>query len=205
MFLPNEPHLTVALVLGGGFGQFADPLDWIARGFGLDLKVDRQQLMESLAERGGGVASKAAARALGSDKRTRFQIQLFGRCEGKLVALCGMTINPRVLTLKVLEERATELAVLNERSVLGIQATHGKLPETLEGIANPEAVMRVYPLNILGRAFFEEKIELIEKDRKLKVLDAGSAVVIKLAKPWLFYDVPRSGRRAKKPLNLLPF
>src|SRR5689334_16388788 len=117
-FSPTNPHLTVALVLGGNFGQFADPLDWVAGRFGLDFRVDRQLLMENLAVNGGGVASKAKAEAPGLDKRTRFRIELFGRCQGQLVALCGMTYSPFGLPLKDLEERAIDMVVLNPQSVL---------------------------------------------------------------------------------------
>jgi len=161
--------------------------------------------MESLAERGGGVASKARAKGLSTDKSARFEIELFGRCEGQLVALCGMSINPRILTPKVLEERAIEMTVLNERHVLGIQATTGTLPDTLDGIANPDPIIRVMPLNVLNRAFFDEKIELLQKDKKVKVADVGTAVFVRLAKPWLFYDVPKSGRKPRVAMKLLPY
>lgn len=204
-FSPENPHLTVALVLGGHFGQFADPLDWVARNFELDVRVDRQLLMESLAVNGGGVASKAKAEAPGSDKRTRFRIELFGRCQGQLVALCGVSYSPVRMPLKMLEERATELVVLNSRQVLGVQATAGKRPESLDGLAAENSLLRLLPVNVFSRAFFQEKLDLIEKDRKIKLLDAVDAAVVQLAKPWLFYDVPLSSRRAKKPLNLLPF
>jgi hypothetical protein len=203
-FTPANPHLTVALVLGGHFGQFADPLDWIARSFELDVRVDRQLLMESLAVNGGGVASKARAEAAGSDKRTKFRIELFGRCQGQLVALCGITFSPVRLPLKTLEERAIDLVVLNPQQVLGVQATAGKRPESLDGLITEDPLLRLLPVNIFSRAFFREKLDLIDRDRKIKLLDAGDAAVIQLAKPWLFYDVPMSNRK-KRPQNLLPF
>lgn len=204
-FTPANPHLTVALVLGGHFGQFADPLDWVARSFELDVRVDRQLLMESLAVNGGGVASKARAEAIGSDKRTKFRIELFGRCQGQLVALCGMTFSPMRLPLKTLEERAIDMVVLNPQQVLGVQATVGKLPESLEGLPTENPLLRLLPINVFSRAFFQEKIDLIEKDRKIKLLDAGDGAIVQLAKPWLFYDVPISNRKTKKPISLLPF
>jgi hypothetical protein len=205
-FTPSEPHVTVALVLGGAFGQFGDPLDWVARQFGLDIKVDRAQLAESLAMKGGGVssASRAYAEALASDKRTKMSIEMFGRCEGRLVALCAFSFNPARLTLKQIEERAIDTIVLNDRTVLGVQCTTGGGPKSIEGLTAENAIVRLLPLNIFSRPYFQDKIELIENDKKLEVLDAGDAVVIKLVKPWLFYDAPPK-RKSKKPIALLPF
>jgi hypothetical protein len=211
-FTPNEPHVTVALVLGGAFGQFADPIDWVARQFGLDLKVDRVQLAESLAMKGGGVssASRAYAEALASDKRTKMSIEMFGRCEGRLVALCAFSFNPARLTLKQIEERAVDTIVLkdtivlNDRTVLGVQCTTGGGPKSIDGLTAENAIVRLLPLNIFSRPYFQDKIELIENDKKLEVLDAGDAAVIKLVKPWLFYDAPPR-RKSKKPIALLPF
>ena len=204
-FTPLEAHLNVALVLSGKFGQFADPLDWVARQYGLDVKVDRQLLAESLARPGGGVASsqRARAEAPGSDKQFHFEMELFGRCEGKMVALCGFRFKPSRLTLKTIEDCSLDMLVLHESLVLGVQATLGKTPESLDGLSCENPVVRLLPLNIFNYAFFGSKIEQIEGDRKLKLLEAGNAAVVQLAKPWLFYDVPqRRGRRAQK---LLPF
>ncbi|HEY3323256.1 MAG TPA: hypothetical protein VGP72_22570 [Planctomycetota bacterium] len=208
MYTPNDPHLTVALVLGPIFGQFCDPLDWVCERLGLDVKVDRQQLMESLANRGGGVADAtfAKASALGNDKVTRFSIELFGRCEGKMVALCKFTFSPRRVPLRMLEERATAMVSFNERLVLGMQATLGKLEHSLEGLEREAALIRLLPLNVFNRSFFQAKLELIANDKKLKILDAGTAAIVELTKPWLFYDVPKNARAtARKHIGLLPF
>jgi hypothetical protein len=204
-FTPSDPHLTVALVLTGSFGQFADPLDWIAKQYGLDVKVDRMKLAESLASPGGGVqkAMRAKANALGSDKKTRFAIELFGRCEGKLVALCSFSFDPERLPMTKIEEDSTGMVVLNPQHVLGVQATPGGQEDSLEGLTAEKAVLRLLPLNVFNRSFFRPKIEMLEGDKKLKILDAGLVAVVELVKPWLFYDVPP--RRNKKPIALLPF
>ncbi len=192
------------MVLTGAFGQFADPLDWIARQFGLDVKVDRTQLAESLSLL-RGESPRPAAEALGSDKRTRFRLDLFGRCEGKLVALCGFSLPPGRLSMRQIEELSVDMVVLNGARVLGVQATAGKSAGMDEGIANEAPLLRLLPLNVFNRSYFQPKLDLIERDRKLKIADLGEAVVVTLAKPWLFYDVPRSARSRKKPPELLPF
>src|SRR5437762_284044 len=124
-FEADKPHLNAALVMGGVFSQFADPLDWLARGFEFDTKVDRAQLMESLAA-GGGSGGQAKAAARGSDKTTRFSIEVVGRCENKMVAQCRLTFNHRLFTRKHLEEHAVDLTLPNAQTVLGIQITRGK-------------------------------------------------------------------------------
>ena len=204
---PDSAHISVALVMGGEFGQFADPLDWIARKFGLDVKVDRMQLMESLAVRGGGTASagRAKAEALGNDKKTHFRLQLLGRCENKPVGLCLMSFHPTRLSIKMIEESATDIVVLNGGTVLGVQATHGASAQTLDGLAAEDALIRLMPINIFNRSYFQSKIALIEGNRKLRVIDAGDALLVQLVKPWLFYDVPSSSRSRKAEPNLLPF
>lgn len=206
-FTPAEAHISVALVISGSFTQFADPLDWVARSFGIEAKVDRTQLMESLSMRGTGVVSagKAIAQADSTDTKTRFRMELFGRCEGQLVALCACSYNPYVLTRKFIEETAVDIIVLNGRQVLGVQSTSGAIPEKLPGIENEKPLIRLLPLNVFSRSYFQSKLELIEGDKKIKLLDAGGAAVVYLAKPWQFYDVPRTSRKAKKPQNLLPF
>src|SRR5262249_39587448 len=85
-FTLENPHISAALVLGGVFMQFGDPLDFLARSFGVNAKADRLQLAESLAELGGRGMPVAEAR--GSDSATRFRIEIVGKCEGKMVALC---------------------------------------------------------------------------------------------------------------------
>ena len=204
-FSPTDPHVTVALVLSGVFQQFSDPLDWIARNFGQEVKVDRTALMESLAMRGGGIASQARAEAPGNDKKTRFYIKLFGRCEGKLVALCGMSFNPGRMPAKNLEEHCIDIVVRNSADVLGVQATYGKTAESMDGLEDEDPLLRVMPMNVFNRGYFREKIEHIERNRKVKLFDLGEAVLVQLAKPWLYYDVPNSKSYKKKPQNLLPF
>jgi hypothetical protein len=191
------------MVLTGSFGQFADPLDWLAKQFGMDAKVDRTRLSESLAARGG--SGKPIAEALSTDKRVRFHMELFGRCEGKLVALCGCSYSPQFLGLKKIEEIAIDLTVLTGGNVLGIQVSPGRTTATLDGIENEEPLVRMLTLNVFHRVYFQSKIDLIEKDKKLKIADVGDAVLVQLAKPWLFYDIPRSNRKKRAPQNLLPF
>ena len=178
----------------------------MARQFGVDVRVDRLQLAESLATlRCSGDIGAAAAEAGGSDKRTKFRMQLFGRCEGKLVALCAMTIVPGRLPLLSIEEQATVMVVHHNDKVLGVQATHGAGAGVLEGISGEKPLIRLLPVNVFNRGFFKSKLALIERDKKIKLLDAGVAAVIQLVKPWLFYDVPPSKRRLATPQNLLPF
>jgi hypothetical protein len=56
----------------------------------------------------------------------------------------------------------------------------------------------------LNRSFFEAQIEILERDKKVKALDAGEAVLFELIKPWLFYDVPPSKRRRLDARKALP-
>jgi len=109
------------------------------------------------------------------------------------------------MTLDQIQDRAIDTIVLNDRTVLGVQATTGGGPKAVEGLPHENAVVRLLPLNVFARPYFQDKIELIENDKKLEVLDAGDAAVIKLVKPWLFYDVPPSRKKSKKPIGLLPF
>lgn len=204
-FLPHEPHISVALVIGGSFGQFSDPLDWIAKNFGMDVKVDRQMLAESLAGKGGGL-NKAAAEALGTDKQTRFRFEMAGRFNGQLSATCSITFKPAHLSMKLIEQNAIDIVALNRSSVLGVQATAGDNGDgrILKGIVNDNALVRLLPVNVFNRNFFQSKIDQMLKDRKIKLTDAGDAVLIQLVKPWLFYDIPPSKRKIKIHQKLLP-
>src|SRR5436190_3205077 len=108
-FGSEDPHISAALVLGGVFMQFGDPLDFLARSFGVNAKADRGQLAESLAELGGRGLPNAEAR--GSDKYTRFRIEVFGKCEGKMVALCKMSLDPHKHARREIEENALAMAL----------------------------------------------------------------------------------------------
>jgi hypothetical protein len=207
-FTPHDPHVTVAIVLGKMFWQFADPLDWMAKHFGVETSVDRYQLMESVAmlRVGGAGINKAYGEATGTDKRTRFRMQVFGRCEGRMVALCGMTISPYRVSLQHIEETAVAMCVMNVESVLGVQATHGLRDGMLDGVEHADKLMRLMPVNVFNRAFFRENIEILETAKSCKVVDTATASMVTLTKPWLFYDVPQSGRRKKRgEVKLLPF
>jgi hypothetical protein len=202
-FTPADAHINAALVLTGSFGQFADPLDWLAKQFGLDAKVDRAKLSESLAARGG--SGKPVAEARSTNGKIQFHMELYGRCEGKLIAMCGCSYSPRFLSLKQVEEICIDMTVLTGGNVLGIQASPGRADTIMDGIENEEPLVRMLTLNVFHRVYFQSKINLIEKDRKLRIADVGDAVLVQLAKPWLFYDVPRSARSRKAPQRLLPF
>jgi len=204
-FTPSDPHINVARVLDGG--QFADPLDWVAYQFNAETKVNRQELMESLTAGRFGVqsAKRAPAEALGEDRRTKFRMEFVGKCENRLVAVCGLSFPIGRFTAKSLEERAIDVVVLNSHDVLGVQATFGGVPTSEEGIVNENPLIRLLPYNVLNKQFFREKLELIAKDKKIKCFDIGGAVLITLLKPWLFYDVPASRKKSKTPQALLPF
>lgn len=203
-FSLETPHVSVALVLGGVFMQFGDPLDFLARSFGVNAKADRGQLAESLAELGGRGLPQAEAR--GSDKVTRFRIEVIGKCEGKMVALCKMTI-PRTLSPRTIEEAALTMALRDSRTVLGVQATRGRVTETLDGLEREKSdtFLRLYPQNVFNKAFFKDQFATIRKDKKVKLLEVEGAAFVELAKPWLFYDMPIPKRRELMTDNLLPF
>jgi hypothetical protein len=207
-FTPSIPHISVGVCLTGAFGQFADPLDWIARQFGIDVKVDRVKLAESLAYAGGGPgrASAPMAEALGMDRRTQFRIQIMGRCEGQMVAQCTMTFDPVRMAPRQLEEAAIGITVVQAKTVLGVQATRGAKYQSLPGLEQTKenTVVRLLPLNVLNRSFFEAQIEILERYKKVKALDAGEAVLFELVKPWLFYDVPPSKRKRLDARKALP-
>ena len=206
---PSEPHITVAVVLSGSFAQIGDPLDWVAQQFGIPAKVDRVLLAESLADaRGGpGRASAPIAEALSRDKHTRFRIQIAGKCEGQMVALCSCSFDPRRLSAKALEDAAIETTVLQSRMVLGVQATRGAAVQTLPPIEQDAGnrLVRLMPLNTFNRAFFREQILRLGKDKKVKVVDVGEAVYVELVKPWLFYDVSAGRRKRTEEQKALPF
>jgi hypothetical protein len=212
-FSPTEPHISVALVIGGAFLQFGDPLDWLAESFGIKTKVDRMELMVNLTNAGGAQSRRNDATnarnihtaALGSDGRTMFRIQLFGRCEGRLVALCAMSIPPGTLRMKDIEETAAAMTLANGEKVLGVQATFGSNSQILDPLHEDEPLVRLLPLNVFNRIYFQTKIERIQKDKKINFLDVGDAVVVQLKKPWLYYDIPagRNSRNAK--VQQLPF
>jgi len=212
--LPTEPHISVALVIGGSFLQFGDPLDWVAQCFGLETKVDRMELMVNLSNKGGVQTRRNDAvsttnihtEALGSDKRTRFRLQLFGRCEGRLVAVCGFTFPLGRFNLKDVEENAGAMTISNGEKVLGIQATYGQTGATIDALEHDHPLVRLLPLNVFNRVYFQSKLVYIDKDKKLDITDLGDAVIVRLRKPWLYYDVPTPGRAPKKKaIKALPF
>jgi len=204
-FTLENPHISAALVLGGVFMQFGDPLDFLARSFGIAAKADRGQLAESLAELGGRGMPIAEAR--GSDKFTRFRIEVIGKCEGKMVALCKMTFDPKRLAARAIEENALAMAIGNARTVLGIQATRGRHADSLDGLAREKSdtFMRLYPQNVFNKAFFREQFAAIKKDKKVKLLEVEHSALVELVKPWLFYDMPSPRQRDLITDNLLPF
>ncbi|HYF51244.1 MAG TPA: hypothetical protein VEJ63_17650 [Planctomycetota bacterium] len=212
-FAPTEPHISVALVIGGSFLQFGDPLDWIAQSFGLEVKVDRMELMVNLSNKGGMrsrlndvvATTNIHTEAMGTDKRTRFRLQLFGRCEGRLVAVCAFSFPQGRLNLQQVEETAGAMTLSNGEKVLGIQATYGQTAKTMDAIENEQPLVRLLPLNVFNRIYFQSKIERIEKDKKLDITDLEDAVVVRLKKPWLYYDVPSGKTPKKKPMPQLPF
>lgn len=206
-FTPEDPHINVACVLGRMFWQLADPLDWMAKQFGVETTCDRQMLMESLAtlRQGGAGINKAYGETVGSDNRTKFRIQVFGRCEGKLVALCGMTISRVRIPLRHIEEVATTMCIMHPEGVLGAQATHGWYDGALDGIANDDKLIRLLPVNVFNRAFFQEKVEVLERTKNCKVTNASTIAMVELKKPWLFYDVPRLKKKISKDQKALPF
>ena len=198
------------MVLSGSFGQIGDPLDWVAKQFGIPVKVDRVKLAENLAFAGGGPARAAApaAEALGQDNRTRFALKVVGRMEGRMVAMCSVTFEPSRTTNRALEEAAAAMTLGQIKTVLGVQLTRGAAFQTLAGIEQEpgNALVRLMPMNIFNKLFFREQIERIDGDKKVKVVDFGEAVLVELNKPWLFYEVP-AGRRKKKAASplALPF
>jgi hypothetical protein len=209
-FTAREPHITVAIVLTGAFGQIADPLDWVARQFNLPVKVNRVKLAESLAYAGGGAMRAAAplAEAPGMDNRTRFRLQVAGRCEGRMVALCTVSFVPERTTLRALEEAALATTLGQMKTVLGVQLTRGAQYQTLDGIEEDagNALVRLMPMNVFNKLFFRDQIERIEGDKKTKSTDFGEAMLVELTKPWQFYDVPAGRKkRAKTQPLALPF
>ena len=191
--------------MGGMFGQFADPLDWIARGFELNTRVDRAELMESLAARGGAGMPLAVAR--GPDKRTRFQIEILGKCENKMVAQCRVSFDQKLMSRKYLEEHAVDLILAHTQTLLGVQITRGKQEGTEPGVEREksETFIRLYPLNVFSRSFFKDQIRAMQKDRNVKVVDVGDAVIVELPRPWMFYDMALPKRGLGRSDNLLPF
>ena len=207
--LPKDPHITVAVVLTGAFGQIADPLDWVAKQFNIHTKVNRVKLAESLAYGGGGPMRAAAplAEAPGMDNRTRFRLQVVGRCEGRMVALCSVTFEPGRTTLRALEEAALSTTFGQLKTVLGVQLTRGATYQTLDGLEQEKgnALVRLMPMNVFNPLFFRDQIQRIDGDKKVKSTDFGEAVLMELVKPWQFYDVPAGRKkRAVQPLAL-PF
>ncbi len=206
---PDDPHISVALVLSGSFGQIGDPLDWVAQQFGIPAKVDRQQLAESLAYSGGGPgrASAPNVEAYSRDRKTRFHIQVVGKCEGQMVALCGCTFDPYRLMLKTIEDAAIQITVGQSKMVLGVQATRGAKFQMLPGLEQEDGntYIRLLPLNTFNRSFFKDQIARLQKDKKVKVVDVGEAVYVELAKPWLYYDVSAGKKKRTEAQKLLPF
>lgn len=204
-FTSENPHINAAIVMGGMFSQFADPLDWLARGFEINTKVERGQLMESLANRGG--AGMPIAEARGTDKFTRFRIEVVGKCEQKMVAQCRFSFNQKAMTRKFLEEHAVDLTLVHSQSVLGIQITRGKQEGMEPGVQREkeDTYIRLYPLNVFSRAFFKDQIAAMQKDKNVKVVDVGDAVIVELLHPWLFYDMGTPRKKMPRVDNLLPF
>ncbi len=204
-FSHENSHVAAGFVLSGVFAQFGDPLDFLARSFGLRTTADRQQLAESLADRGGMGMPRAEAR--GSDKVTRFRIEIIGKCEGKMVAQCKMTLPPRTLTRRMIEEAALAMTIAHPRVVMGVQATLGKQKDSLDGLAREkeDTFLHLYSQNVFNKAFFKDQINVMRKDKKVKLLEVEEAVLVELVKPWLFYDMPAPKRREHMTDNLLPF
>jgi hypothetical protein len=203
-FSPEAAHISVALVLTGVFSQLADPLDLLARSFGVNTKVDREQLAESLASTGGMGTPQAEARGL--NRTTRFRVEVVGKCENRMVAQCRMTFDKKTMTKRTLEENSLALTMQHDQIVLGVQATRGLQDGVLEGFERPkdETYLRIFPMNVFNRAFFREQIAVMSRDKNLKLLDAGQVVGVELGKPWLFYDMPAPSK-AVLAGNLLPF
>jgi hypothetical protein len=203
-FSPEAAHVSVALVMSGVFSQLADPLDLLAQAFGVNTKVDREQLAESLACTGGMGLPQAEARGL--NRTTRFRVEVVGKCESRMVAQCRMTFDKKTMTKRTLEENALALTMRHEQIVLGVQATRGLQEGMLDGLVRPkeETYLRIFPMNVFNRAFFREQIAVMSRDRNLKLLDAGQVVGVELGKPWLFYDMPAPSQ-ANLAGNLLPF
>ncbi len=204
-FTPEKPHISAAFVLSGVFSQFGDPLDFLARSFGINTKADRQQLAESLADRGGMGVPRAEAR--GTDKTTRFRIEIVGKCEGKMVAQCKMSLAAPLMTRAAMEEAALAMCIANTNVVMGIQIGRGKQADSLDGQAleKEDTFLRLYPQNVFNRAFFKDHIAVMKKDKKVKLLEVENAVLVELVKPWLFYDMPIPRKSATMTDNLLPF
>jgi hypothetical protein len=204
-FSPESPHVSAAFILSGVFSQFGDPLDFLARSFGVDTKADRQQLMESLADRGGMGMPRAEAR--GTNKTTRFRIEIVGKCEGKMVAQCKMSLPKPLMTLRVMEEAALAMTIAHGRVVMGVQVSRGKLPDSLDGLEREktETFLRLYPQNVFNKAFFKDHVAVMKKDKKVKLLEVEEAVMVELIKPWLFYDMPLPRKSGTMSENLLPF
>ena len=53
--------------------------------------------------------------------------------------------------------------------MLGVQATPGKRPESIDGLSDEDPILRLLPVNVFSRAFFREKLDLIEKEEKEQV------------------------------------
>ncbi|MEI6231886.1 MAG: hypothetical protein WCT04_02455 [Planctomycetota bacterium] len=204
-FSPENPHISAAFILSGVFSQFGDPLDFLARSFGINAKADRQQLAESLADRGGMGMPRAEAR--GSDKATHFRIEIVGKCEGKMVAQCKMSLRAPLMTLREMEECALAMTMGHSRVVMGVQITRGKRPETIAGLdrEKSETFLRLYPQNVFNTAFFKDHVAVMKKDKKVKLLEVENAVMVELIKPWMYYDMPIPKRSGTMAENLLPF
>ena len=204
-FSPTSPHVSAAIVMTGVFSQFGDPLDFLARSFGVDTRADRQQLMESLADRGGMGMPRAEAR--GTNKTTRFRIEIVGKCEGKMVAQCKMSLPKPLMSARVMEEAALAMTIGHARVVMGVQISNGKLIDSLDGLERDksETFLRLYPQNVFNTAFFKDHVSLMKKDKKVKLLEVEQAVMVELVKPWLFYDMPIPRKSGRMSENLLPF
>lgn len=91
-------------------------------------------------------------------------------------------------------------------SVLGIQATHGMRADMLDGVENENKLIRLLPVNVFNRAFFQEKVEALETVKACKVTSTATAAMVTLIKPWLFYDVPLTKRKKlSREQRALPF
>ena len=204
-FTLQNPHISAAFILSGVFSQFADPLDFLARSFEINTKVDRQQLAESLADRGGMGMPRAEARGL--DKSTRFRIEIVGKCEGKMVAQCKMSLKAPLMTAREMEECALAMTIAHSQVVMGIQISRGKHAGILDGLEREkdETFLRLYPQNVFNKAFFKDHVAVMKKDKKVKLLEVEQAVMVELVKPWSFYDMPIPRKSGTMAENLLPF
>jgi hypothetical protein len=145
--------------------------------------------------------------ARGLDRRTHFKLEVIGRCEGKMVAQCRISFDPLRHALKEFEDAAVSLTVLNTEIVLGVQGTAGAKyhPLAARALAREKTFLRLLPLNVFGKSYFGAQLAALQRDKHVEFQDCETAVLVKLAQSWLFYDMPIPRSTPGRSELLLPF